>query len=235
MQNRIELSPAPVVEMTYARRSLAEMIEAREAKTSEIVVLNERMARLEAARTEAAKINDELTRMNIVEQGAMLDWANADDGSDAPSPDTARRQELIVALARATSKANAADGATRSLQSQKLATDAILARLMPSIPIAVAMIVVETVEGEIPALAAAAAEIERVKGRIKSGIDLAYSIADAAPDDMGRSIRLAAQGFHEKMRDAPNIEIDHAPAYAAWSSFAAALSASATATATATL
>src|ERR1700742_4821355 len=113
------------------RRRLAELLDARDSAAAESKVLAERIARLSEAQAEVARINDDLVALNIAEQAAMLAWANSDDGSDAPTPDTARRQELEIALARARAKAAASDGATRSVASEAQRVNERLGTMQP--------------------------------------------------------------------------------------------------------
>jgi hypothetical protein len=230
-----KLSAAPEPELSPTRRTLAEMIEARDAAVAESTVLIERMARLEAAKAEVATINDQLARMNAQEQGAMFAWVSADDGSEAPTPDTTRRQELMVAMAQATAKSNAADGATRSLQSQYDAVNEKIAKIKPSIAVAVGAIVLEELEAALPAMTAAVAEIERCKAFINAGAEFVVIAGNLAPGNMGNPTLKALEGFNvRKLVAGQAVETDTGHINAAWSSLAGRLTADATATLEAT-
>jgi hypothetical protein len=187
-------APEPVVLTPNQERRAALVADHDEVK-AEIATITERVGRLNAARAEVDSVNGELNAMNAREQDEMLKWALADDGTPAPSPDTTRRQELVVALARATAKANAIDGATRSLHSQSVATHERLARLTPLIAQMNALMELDDLELELPKMVAAVAEIERCKHVINTGFTRIAISAMALPDELRRPVSAALENF----------------------------------------
>jgi chromosome segregation ATPase len=201
-----EYAPEPeALPLSANQQRLAALTSDRDEVQAEADAIEERIARLNAAKSEVDEINAELAEMNAREQADMLAWVSADDGSDAPSPDAARRQELVIALARATAKATAIDGATRSLHSQILATHEKLARLTPLISQMNALIAIDDLEAELPAMAAAVSEIERVKHVINSGFYRVAGMAHSLPADLRGPVSTRLEAFDKLKNKAGSV------------------------------
>jgi hypothetical protein len=217
-------------ELTPARQELARLLDARDAAGAESGVLLERVARLARAAEAIQPLETELTALGIREAAAALVWVEADDGSDAPVADVAKRAEIESKLTAARAQATAADGATASVSSQITRVNDELTRLGPRIAQSVALVILDEVNAALPEMVAAVAQIEAVKAKVNSARDYVIGTGQRLPNGMGQPLLAGLERFDAAARIAGALkETDHSAANAAWSSFADRLSADASA------
>jgi hypothetical protein len=215
--------------LSAARHDIAELIEARDTALAELETLTARVAKLARAREAIAPLENELTAMSIRESAAALAWAEADDGSDAPAPDAARRSEIEAKLTAARAQAAAADGATRSVQSQFERVNATIRSISERIRQAAASVVVEEAEALFPEMTAAIVAAEALKGRIMAARSFMLVATDRPAGQAVGAITLPFETFDRGLSLAsakPSFISDTGE----WFALASALSADATTT-----
>jgi hypothetical protein len=84
------------VPLTANRRTLAELLDARDTAVAEAQTLSERVARLDRAK--AGPLEQQLAMLSAAESNATLWWSEADDGSEPPSADAAKRSGLEATI-----------------------------------------------------------------------------------------------------------------------------------------
>jgi hypothetical protein len=219
------------VELTPARRHLAELIDRRDELGKESDILIARIARLERAKEAIAAIESELIQVGILEGAAMLQWVEADDGSAPPTDHAERRAELEAQLQPARAAARAGDAATASLSSQITRVNTALTNLSAPLVAASAMVVREEMEPLLGEMAAAVTEIERCKARINAGLDYLNGVGQSLPGGMGYLIAQEFEKFSIAARNAGSaLPTDRASHSAAFASLGARLGADPTAT-----
>ncbi len=86
MKHELATTPPAVETLTPTASDLAALLEDRDAASAELETLTGRVDRLARAKDAIAPLEDELRAMGIREFAAALEWAERDDGSDAPPP-----------------------------------------------------------------------------------------------------------------------------------------------------
>jgi hypothetical protein len=210
--------PPQPVELTPARRNLAELLAKRDELGKESDILQGRIARLARAKEAIAAIESELVTVGIQEAAAMLLWVEADDGSAPPTGHAERRADLEAQLQPARAAARAGDAATASLSSQITRVNNALTNLSAPLVQASAMIVREEMTPLLGEMAAAVTEIERCKARINAGLDYLNGAGQSLPGGMGYPIAQEFEKFSIAARDAgsarPTDRASHAAAFA---------------------
>jgi hypothetical protein len=224
-------TPTPAVdELSPARRQLAELQDAREIAMAESKTLSERQARLQSAHATVATLETELARIAQAESFAALHWAEADDGSPAPLPDTSKRGEIEGKIAAAKAAARAADSATASVGAQLTKTNEHLAALQPRITQAAATIVAEEAEALFPELAEAIAAVEAVRIRITTAREFMIRATVAPAGKAVGAVRLNFERFDRGFELASARPMPASDGAGEWSGFASRLERDATAT-----
>jgi hypothetical protein len=223
------------VELTPARRHLAELIAKRDEAGKESDVLQVRIARLVRAQDDVRKIESELTALGIQESAEMLSWVQRDDGTPAPAGFASRRADLESKLATARAAARAGDAATASLSSQVTRVNTGLANLSVPLSLAAAAVVAEEMTPLLDDMRAAVAEIERCKSKINAGRDYLIAAGQSLANGTGSPILMELEKFDLDARNAGSaLPTDHAAHAAAFASLGARLRSDPTATLEAT-
>jgi hypothetical protein len=233
IQNR-QVDPPEIrvvdVPLTGSRRTLAELLDARDSGVAEAQTLTERIARLERAKAAVGPLEQQLAMLNAAESNAMLSWSEADDGSEPPLADAAKRQEIEAKLAGARAAVFAADGATRSVQALSTRVHAGLAELQPRIALATSFVLLDEVRAVLPDLIDAVDEVKRLQTKISAGREQALVMVEALPLETRRPFLHVLEKFDSEEVTVMPTPRDGASARSAWLSLAARLSADATAT-----
>jgi hypothetical protein len=213
------------------RQRLAALIAERETASAELATLTARSQRLARASAEIAPLESELIALNSAESGAMLAWANADDGTPAPVADAKRRARIDAKIATARASARAADGATVSVQSQAERVGARLRSLAQQIEQAAARIVTEDSMTLFSELRAGIAALEALKSRIDGARRFMTMVTEPPPGQAVGSIRLDFESFDRELAEASARPFrPMVPDMGEWMSLAAALKADPAAT-----
>jgi hypothetical protein len=222
----------PEIQLTPNRRTLAELIDARDTGVAEAQTLTERIARLERAKAAVGPLEQQLAMLNAAESNAMMTWSETDDGSEPPAADGAKRSELEAKLAGARAAVSAADSATRSVQAQSTRVHNGLAELQPRIALATSFVLLDEVRTVLPDLIDAVDEVKRLQMKVAAGRELALSIAETLPFETSRPFLHVLEKFDQDEGRPAGVPTprDDDDARSAWSSLAARLSGDATAT-----
>jgi uncharacterized protein YhaN len=195
------------VPLTANRRTLAELLDARDTGVAEAQTLTERIARLERAKAAVGPLEQQL---------AMLD--------------AAMRSELEAKLAGARAAVSAADSATRSVQAQSTRVNAGIAELQPRIALATSFVLLDEAPSVLPDLIDAVNEVKRLQAKISAGREQALVMVEALPLETRRPFFTVLEKFDNEEVTVMPTPRDDADVRFSWSSLAARLSGDASAT-----
>jgi hypothetical protein len=223
--------PVEPVELTPTRRALAELLDARTAKSADLATLIARQTKLARASAEIAPLQDELNALTAAETAAMQKWSEADTDTPPPVSDVKRRARIESSIAAARAARTAADGATAGLSPQITRVSNDIRALTSRIEQAVASIVVSEAELLFPSLKAGIAALEALKARVDGARRFMLTATEPLSGQVVGAVKLDFDRFDR--------ELEHAcarptrpmvPDMGEWQSFAAALKDSASAT-----
>jgi hypothetical protein len=218
------------VPLTANRRTLAELLDARDNATAEAQVLAERINRLDRAKAAVGPLDQQLAMLSAAESNSMLSWSEADNGSEPPAADAAKRSELEAKLAGARAAVSAADSATRSVQAQSTRVHVGLAELQPRIALATTFVILDEVRAVLPDLIDAVDEVKRLQAKISAGREQALVMVEALPLETRRPFFTVLEKFDNEEVTVMPTPRDDAIERSSWSSLAARLSGDAAAT-----
>ena len=105
--------PPEPVELTPARRELAELLDARTAKSADLATLIARQAKLASAGADIETLQSELNALTAAAANSMRVWSELDTEAPPPVFDTKRRARIELSIAAARAARTAADRAHR--------------------------------------------------------------------------------------------------------------------------
>jgi hypothetical protein len=223
--------PVEPIELTPARRELAELLDARTANNADLATLLARQTKLGRAVADIGPLQSELNALTAAEANAMREWSELDTDTPPPVSDVKRRTKIEHAIAATRAARTAADGATAGLSPQITRVSSDIRSLALRIEQAVASIVTSEAMTLFPELKAGIAALEALKARVDGARRFMLTATEPLSGQVVGAVKLDFDRFDR--------ELEHAcarptramvPDMSEWSSFASALAGDATAT-----